>query len=97
MLQLFDGGGSPLSMSRLLLITARGGSKEIPNKNIMAWFREAGGISENSPEAILISYELQTGSYLETMKDLTCRKLHDDPGYDTSFKTDAGNLSGVIA
>ncbi len=46
-------------------------------RNIMALFREWGGTSQNSPEAILVSYDLQSGSYLEAMKDPVHRRLHD--------------------
>ena len=38
------------------------------NINIMAWFREMRGDQFNSEEAIRISYDLQSGSYLRALE-----------------------------
>lgn len=39
------------------------------NVNIMGWFREVSGRRENSTDAILISYDLQSGSYTRALED----------------------------
>lgn len=38
-------------------------------ENVMQWFREKAGAEANSLESILISYDLQSGSYVKALKD----------------------------
>ncbi len=47
------------------------------NVNIMGWFREVTGQRENSTESILISYDLQSGSYTRAADDPAYRARHD--------------------
>ena len=46
-------------------------------RNIMQYFREKEESFENSPDAILVSYDLQTGSYIEALKDPDVRAYHN--------------------
>lgn len=46
------------------------------NRNILAMLRDGGSSQWNSPEAILISYDLQTGSYVKAMEDPAYREKH---------------------
>ena len=47
------------------------------NVNIMALFREVSGLHSNSQEAILTSYDLQSGSYINALGDPDFKKRHD--------------------
>ena len=47
------------------------------NTNIMAHLRAMNGVAENDPEAVLISYDLQSGSYTRAWRDPAHRAVRD--------------------
>ena len=47
------------------------------NVNVMQLFRELGGTNRNSPEAILVSYDLQSGSYTQALEKPEYREKHE--------------------
>jgi SAM-dependent methyltransferase len=47
-------------------------------ENVMALFRSLGGTERNSAESVLVSYDLQSGSYRKLVDDPEFRSRHDD-------------------
>ena len=47
------------------------------NVNVMQFLRELGGTNRNSPEAILVSYDLQSGSYTQALEKSDYREKHE--------------------
>jgi SAM-dependent methyltransferase len=47
------------------------------NVNVMQLFRELGGTNRNSREAILVSYDLQSGSYTQALEKPDYREKHE--------------------
>lgn len=62
------------------------------NVNIMQFFRELGGTQQNSTEAILVSYDLQSGSYTQALENPDYREKHER--YTAALAAVLGPLDG---
>ncbi len=60
--------------------------------NIMSHFRQLGGTDQNSLDAILISYDLQSGSYLEALQNPDYLQKHHQ--YTAALARVLGGLDG---